>query len=379
MPPAQDEADRHERVGEIFSDQVEPKDVEGERQYDQDHQGNRGEADEFEIVEFVIGGRLHVFHLFYPRGRATASPSDLEDEQALGTQHQERDHDEQRRDLGDRPGREELKRGLRLRDGERWRDGADQALGAAEHHDQERVDDIELAGGRTGGADHGEGRSGDAGNPAAESKGEPVDAPRVDAGGAAHGAVGHDGAHLQTPTRAEQEQRHQRRDDDCQAHHEQAVDLHLDRARDGERAHHPLRQLHADLTRPESRAEGLLHDQAQAPGREQGIERARIEVADEQPFDSQAERARDDERDRHREKEVTAVQARKIGLEQVRGEIGHVGAEDHELPVRHVDHAHLAEDDRKSERHQKKDREQDQAGEGLHRKDRTEFAKRIAA
>ncbi len=67
--------------------------------------------------------------------------------------------------------------------------GAEQALRAAEHDDQKGVDDVELARGRAGRADHGEGRAGDAGDAAAEAEGELVDAPRVDADGAAHGAV----------------------------------------------------------------------------------------------------------------------------------------------------------------------------------------------
>src|SRR5882672_3441018 len=64
------------------------------------------------------------------------SPSDLEDEETLGTQHQDADHDKQREHLGHRAGKEEFERRLRLRDRERRRDGADEALCAAEHHDQ---------------------------------------------------------------------------------------------------------------------------------------------------------------------------------------------------------------------------------------------------
>ena len=68
-------------------------------------------------------------------------------------------------------------------------DGAEQALRAAEHDDQERIDDVELAGGRPGRADHGEGAAGDAGNAAAQAEGEAVDAPRIDADRSGHGAV----------------------------------------------------------------------------------------------------------------------------------------------------------------------------------------------
>ena len=121
----------------------------------------------------------------------------------------------------------------------RRRDGAEQALGAAEHDDEERVDDVELAGGRAGRSDHREGRAGDAGDAAAEAEGQLVDAPRVDADGIAHGAVCDHGADLQAPARAVHQQRHHRRNHEGQSHHEQAVDLHLDGFRDIERTHHP--------------------------------------------------------------------------------------------------------------------------------------------
>ena len=82
----------------------------------------------------------------------------------------------------------------------RRRDGAEQALRAAEHHDQEGIDDIELAGGRAGRADHGEGAAGDAGDAAAEAESEPVDPPRVDADRARHGAVRHHAARPASPS-----------------------------------------------------------------------------------------------------------------------------------------------------------------------------------
>ena len=80
-------------------------------------------------------------------------------------------------------------------------DGAEQAGGAAEHDDQEGVDDVELAGGRSGRADRGEGRARDAGDAAAEAEGVAVDLLGVDADGAGHHAVLHHGAHLLAPAR----------------------------------------------------------------------------------------------------------------------------------------------------------------------------------
>ena len=58
-----------------------------------------------------------------------------------------------------------------------------------------------------------------------------------------------------------------------------------------QRAHQPVRQFDADLARAEHRAVGLLQDQAQAPGREQRVERALVEMAYQRPFDQHAERA----------------------------------------------------------------------------------------
>ena len=151
------------------------------------------------------------------------------------------------------------------------------------------------------------------------------------------------------------------------------------RVGDLQRAQHPLRQFDADFARAEHRAIGLLQDQAQAPGREQRIERALVEMADQRPFDQHAERAGGDERQHHREEEVAGEQAGQIVLEEVRRHPGDVGAEDHELAMRHVDDAHLAEDDRKPERHQHVDGKQDQAGKALHDEDGAEIANRIVA
>jgi len=79
------------------------------------------------------------------------------------------------------------------------------------------------------------------------------------------------------------------------------------------------------------------------------------------------------------DEEVAVEEARQIVLEQVRRHPGDVGAQNHEFAVRHVDDAHLAEDDRKTERHQHEHREQDQPGKTLHDEDRGEIANRIVA
>src|SRR5579862_8358553 len=81
--------------------------------------------------------------------------SDFGSEQTLRTHHQDGDDAKQRQNLGHRPRHEELHGRLRLGDRKGGGDGAEQAGGAAEDDDQEGVDDIELAGGGTGRADHG--------------------------------------------------------------------------------------------------------------------------------------------------------------------------------------------------------------------------------
>src|SRR5882762_9815106 len=112
--------------------------------------------------------------------------ADLEGEQALRPQHQNSDNGEQCQHLRHRPGHEELERRLRLRDTECRCDGPDQAGGTAEHDHQKGIDDVELAGGRPGGADHGECAAGDAGDAAAEAKGVAIDFLGVAADGASH-------------------------------------------------------------------------------------------------------------------------------------------------------------------------------------------------
>ena len=72
-------------------------------------------------------------------------------------------------------------------------------------------------------------------------------------------------------------------------HHEQAVDRDVDAPRSA--ASEPISQsgsVGAHFLGAEDGAEGLLHDQAQAPGREQRVERPLVEVPDQHPFDQPA-------------------------------------------------------------------------------------------
>ncbi|OIQ69574.1 hypothetical protein GALL_488240 [mine drainage metagenome] len=142
---------------------------------------------------------------------------------------------------------------------------------------------------------------------------------------------------------------------------------------------HPLRQFDANFPRAENRAIGLLQDETQAPGGEQRIQRPPVEMLDQHPLHQHSQRPGSEERQYHREKKIAAKQARKVRLKEIRCHPGNVGAKDHELAMRHVDHAHLAEDDCKTERHQHVDGKQDQARETLHDEDGAQITNRVVA
>jgi hypothetical protein len=102
-------------------------------------------------------------------------------------------------------------------------------------------------------------------------------------------------------------------------------------------------------------------------------------MADQRPLDQHPQCAGGNKGQGHRQEKISCEQRWQIGLEQVRRHPGDVGAQDHELAVRHVDDAHLAEDDRKAERHQHVDGKQDQARKALHDEDGAQIANRIFA
>jgi len=117
---------------------------------------------------------------------------------------------------------------------------------------------------------------------------------------------------------------------------------------DLEGAAHPGRGRHFAVARPEGRAHRLLDDERQAPGGEQGFERAAIQEADDAAFDHDADEARDDERRRHRDDERVFEQPRighVGGARQFLDHEGHIGADHHHLAMGHVDDAHDAERD----------------------------------
>ena len=156
---------------------------------------------------------------------------------------------------------------------------AQQAGGSAEDHDEEGVHDVAAAAVRTGRADGGEGRAGDAGDAAAEGEGEAVHLAGVDADGAAHLAVLHGGAQVEAEAERYMKVISAMVTHDRESEHEHAVDRDVEAFLDVEGTHQPLGQGGGDLAGAEDGAVGLLQNQAEPPGREQGVERSVVKMS----------------------------------------------------------------------------------------------------
>ena len=113
---------------------------------------------------------------------------------------------------------------------------------------------------------------------------------------------------------------------------------------------HPRRVLDLHVLRAEDRAHRLDQDQADAPGREQRLERPAVEEADHAC-------ARAPCRPAPTARNATGIAASRYAVEragqrsaaeQVLDDVGRVGADHHQLAVRHVDDAHQAVGDRQA-------------------------------
>jgi hypothetical protein len=103
-----------------------------------------------------------------------------------------------------------------------------------------------------------------------------------------------------------------------------------------------------------------------APGREQRVQRTAIEPAHQEVLDDEAESTREQEGNDDREEKVPLGEPGSPALADLGEHVRRIGADGEKLAVRHVDDAHLAEDDGQPQRHQEQDRKVAQAGEGLH-------------
>ena len=182
----------------------------------------------------------------------------------------------------------------------------------------------------------------------------------------AHGAVLRHCAHLQAPAGVVQQHVDATGDECREPDDEDAVQGQLDAGGRLPGARQPRREGDADLLGAENRTVGLLQDQAQAPGGQQRVEGPVVEVADEAALQDVAEGEGHREGERNRHEKINSHPLGQMRLEELRCQVGHVGAKRHQLAVGHVDHAHQPEHDRQADRHQQQNREQADSVEHLH-------------
>ncbi len=65
-------------------------------------------------------------------------------------------------------------------------------------------------------------------------------------------------------------------------------------------------------------------------------------MSDERPLDGHPGRAGGEESEDDRHQQIDRVEVGQKSLEQIGRQVGHLGAQDHELAVRQFDHAHLS-------------------------------------
>ena len=129
---------------------------------------------------------------------------------------------------------------------------------------------------------------------------------------------------------------------------------------DLQRAAHPGRRLDRAVVGREHRAHELLQHQADAERREQRLERPAVEKPDDRPLDQHAGQRR---RPGTPPESATRIDSADVLGHQQLHDVGRVGAEHHQLAVRHVDDAHDAERDGQADRDEHQHRAEAQAEE----------------
>ena len=219
--------------------------------------------------------------------------------------------------------------------------------GAAADHRDEGFCDIGHADGRKHAGDRRQHRAGKPGQRCADAEGDGIDAWRIDAErrrhvGVLHGAAG-DQAKPGPAHGGEDRGHHRYRDRD----HEQRIGAGAVGA-DRKTAE---RRRDADRGIAEDRSRQPDQKQAQAPGRQHGVDHAAVEKADDGALDDHADDADHDRRHhQHRQPDADAV----VGRDD-RG----IAAEHQKLAMGEIDDTHHAEDDRQP------DADQRQAGDGI--------------
>ena len=171
-------------------------------------------------------------------------------------------------------------------------DGAGELADAADDDDEERVDDVALAEVGADVADLRERDAAEAGDAGAEREREHVDLRGVDADARRHAPVLRDAADEQAEARARDQQRDAAEDDRT------AKAMIAIRLNGSTRllitSTPPESQFGfstGDVLRAEGRAHRLLQDEADAPGREQRLERPAVEEADDAALEHRADAA----------------------------------------------------------------------------------------
>ena len=111
--------------------------------------------------------------------------------------------------------------------------------------------------------------------------------------------------------------------------------------------------MDAEERKAEFKPHRLLDQDCDAPGRQQGIKQATIQATHDDALDGETDQRRYDEGQRNGDED--------IGPEPDAGQHRDVGADHHHLAMGHVDDAHRAIGDGKTQRHQQKDRADAQA------------------
>jgi hypothetical protein len=157
-------------------------------------------------------------------------------------------------------------------------------------------------------------------------------------------------AHEQAEPRSRQQQPHHRQHQCRKADDRDAAPRKDDSTDRFDPTRHPGRILDLDVLRTEDRSHRLHQDQADAPGRKQGLQRAPVEKPNDAALERHPDQACRDKRRRHRRDQIGVEQGGKVGAEKVLNDVCGVRADHNQLTVSHVDDAHQTIGDRQPKR-----------------------------
>ena len=213
---------------------------------------------------------------------------------------------------------------------------------------------------RAGGTNCGEGGACHTRDAAADGEGAAVDQAGIDSDRPTHGAILDRGTNAQTNSRAVNQQQKAAEQEKGERHHKDAILRNINRLRRLKRPKKPFRKRGGDFARSEDASKRLLHDEAQAPGGEQGIEWSSIEKANHAPLDERSGGRRHDEGDHDGENKIVRRERGEFVVRDLGAEVHHVGSERHKLTVGEIDDTHLAKDDGQTEGHKQENTEEAQ-------------------